>query len=146
MYVSASANAAAGVAHELQDLLAREEFQPFLAPLGAAGSAAAAQGSLYATFRSQAPLLKEVLGAPPPGRTKRLARLPLEQRFWVIAAAAEMAFQAADVLETLHRTEICHPLKPRADLIAAAYDVMTAPLRRRHYMWPFPCPLPGEDE
>jgi hypothetical protein len=135
MSLSSYSRHAWNVGQELRDMLRDEAYQPLLTRL----SSRSVQD--LAAFSRRDPLLVErIATAQPAPRRKMLDKLTLEDRFWMLAAAAQMAFEAAAVLEAADLE-----LRPGGSyraMIGSVQTVLAAPYLSDDYLWPWPSPPP----
>ncbi|HBD91783.1 MAG: hypothetical protein A2092_12065 [Rhodobacteraceae bacterium GWE1_64_9] len=135
MSLSSYSRAAYNIGEELRALLRDEAYGPFLASLSASSALTVCEFR-----RDNVELVRKVATAQPKPRLKHLDKLPVEARFWTIAAAAQMAFEASAVIDAaeIHlRTGGSY-----RSMIAEAEQVLLAPHSREEVDWPFPTPSP----
>ncbi|WP_372069675.1 hypothetical protein P7L75_09480 [Tistrella mobilis] len=131
MSLSSYARHARNDGWELRAMLHDEAYEPLLAGLS--------QDSVLklSEFRRvEDDLVEQVATAQPAKRRKILEKLPLEKRFWTIAAAAQMAFEAAEILSAVD-IEL-RPGGSYRDMVGSVQRVLDAPYLNDDYLWPFP--------
>lgn len=87
-------------------------------------------------------LVEQVAAAPLAEGKTLLAELSMEDQFWLIAAAAQMAFETAAILRAVDRE--LRPAQPHNHMIRSVQKMLNAPQTDRNYLWPFPM-LPRQD-
>lgn len=135
MSLSSYSRHAFHVGEELRQMLRAEAYEPLLAQLSSR-----AIRDLAAFERAEGALIEKVATSAPAPRQKLLDKLPLEKRFWTIAVAAQMAFEATAVLDAAELE-----LRPGGSyraMIGAVQTVLQAPHLSEDYLWPFPSDPP----
>lgn len=139
MSLSTYSRNAYSVGTNLRLELLAEEYEPFL------GQLSDRSPSLLTAFaRANVALIERVATAAPARQRQILEKLTVEQRFWTIAAAAQMAFEAAAVLDAVDEHLV--PGCGYREMIGRAHDVLCAPYQNEDCGWPFPVPCPNPDE
>ncbi|QQM29077.1 hypothetical protein JET14_12085 [Martelella lutilitoris] len=138
MSLSAYSQYAHSVGTNLRLELLAEEYEPFLAKLSVRSRL-----DLNAFVRENVVLIEKVATSTPKRQHQLLSALSTEQRFWTIAAAAQMTFEASALLSAveLHLVPGCG----YRDMIGYAQDVLCAADMDEDYLWPFPIPRPPEE-
>lgn len=133
MSLSRYASAARDVGEALTALLRDEEYEPCLHLL-----TEDAEVDLAVFVRDNNALVKKLATASPAQQKKILNKLSLEQRFWTIAGAAQMAYEAFAVLS---KADIyLQPSGSYRNMIGDVQSVLIAPYECPQYEWPFPFP------
>ena len=131
MSLSTYSRNAHGIATNLRLELLAEEYEPFLRQLSDRSPA------VLAAFAHASVVLVERVATESPARQRQiLKKLTPEQRFWTIAAAAQMAFEAAAVMDAVERHLV--PGCSYREMIGRAHDVLCAPHMDEDCEWPFP--------
>lgn len=135
MSLSSYSNAAFGIGSELRDMLLSDDFSHMRAQL----SLASAEQLVNARYEN-ADLVRAIAIAQPKPRQKLLEKLPPEKRFWMIAAAAQMAFESSAVLAEADLS--LAPGGSYREMIGRVQDVLLAQHTSPDAEWPFPGPSP----
>lgn len=136
MSLSSYARYAYNVGEELREMLREETYEPLLAQLSEKSPL-----DLAAFERQEAALVERIASAQPAQRRKMLDKLPVDRRFWAIAAAAQMAYEAAAILDAADLE--LRPGGPYRQMIRSVQTVLIAPYRSPEYLWPFPTVPPA---
>jgi hypothetical protein len=143
MSLSAYSRAAYNTGEDLRDMLREEVYEPLLA-----GLSLHSPHELHDVRYANRTLVREVATSAPAKRRKALAKLPVETQFWVIAAAAQMAFEAAAVIDAAELR--LRPGGPYREMIWDAQMVLEAQYDSPDAEWPFPTRSPfrqaGQDD
>lgn len=137
MSLSSYPRYAYGVGEELREMLRGEAYEALIAQLSAQSLRA-----LAAFARDEAVLVERIATAQPAQRQKMLAKLPTDRRFWAISAAAQMAYEAAAVLDSAELE--LRPGGSYRSMIGSVQSVLLAPYQSPEYLWPWPSPPPPE--
>lgn len=133
------ADAAQERGHKLIDLFYEDEiYAPQIASLSKASETA------LRSFRDEHhDVVAKVAAATLAEGKALLADAPPEDRFWLIAAAAQMAFETAAILRAVDRE--LRPTQPPQHMIGSVQKVLNAPQADENYLWPFPVLPPRGD-
>lgn len=138
MSLSAYAREAYRIGEEFREMLREQDYAPLLAQISKAS-----MRDLLDFQRAESELVEKLATATPAQQKKLLANLPPERRFWAIASAAQMAFEAAAVIDS---AEIeLRPGGSYRSMIGAVQTVLSAPYLSERYAWPFPTFSPYEE-
>ncbi len=131
MTLSGYSGAAYEIAKELRSLLLQDDYAGILAQLPSDAS------QRLDDLRRESPdVLRKIVTATPRERPKALQPLTIDQRFWAIAAAAQMAFEASEVLQEAKNLLV--PGASYRDMIWDVHEVLQAQYRSEEADWPFP--------
>lgn len=137
MSLSSYSRAAYNIGEELRAMLRDELYEPMLARLSLASLR-----ELDAFLSREIVLVERIATSAPAQRQKMLDKLPPDRRFWAIAAAARMAYEAAAVLDSAELE--LRPGGPYRAMIGSVQTVLAAPHLSPDYLWPWPS-RPPED-
>jgi|GEM_PF-6432300 len=131
MSLSNYSKAAASVGEELRDMLRAPEYGDMLDALSLDAL------RTLADFRAaNDAAVQSIATATPKPRQALLRKLDQTQRFWAIAAAAQVAFEASAML---YEADIClQPGGPYRQMIGTAQAVLDAVHEHPDALWPFP--------
>lgn len=131
MSLSGYSSAAQNVGEDFRSMLRHEDYEPLLARL----SLRSLQ-ELAALRKAEPVLLERIATAAPAQQKKLLDKLPLERRFWAISAAAQIAFEAAAVLDAVSRE--LQPGQAFRAMIGSVQTVLDATYLSPDCLWPWP--------